>query len=151
MGSLSPARGLSTAKTAGLIELIHNKLGYSALLVGGPDEKDRGAEIMKACKAPIVNGGVTQSIRDFAAILDLCRLVIVSDGPAYHVCMALHKDTIVFVGPSSAGELDAYRCAVKIIPQDGCACLCRENCLLGESCLDRIPNDRFLRVIQGHF
>lgn len=145
------AKQLSVAKTAELAEALHRGLGQQLMLLGGADEAERNAQILKASKVPLIDGGTEHPIRGFAAILDLCRVVITADTLAFHIAMALHKDTVVFVGPTSAAELDSYRCAVKLAPASACRCFYKAACTQPASCLDSIPSDRFVNAAGGFF
>jgi heptosyltransferase-2 len=98
--------------------------GKQVLLLGGPEETERHAELMAACRGlPVFDGGTGNSMRAFAAKVDLCDLVVTGDTMALHIAVARRKPVVALFGPTSATEIHLYGRGEKIAPAD-LDCLC---------------------------
>jgi len=62
----------------------------------------------------VINTGSDNSLRDFAALLNLCGLVITGDTLALHLAAALKKEIAVLFGPTSHNEIELYGLGKKI-------------------------------------
>ena len=83
------------------------KLGsdkYNLLLLGGPEETEIIKQLEKEYKF-LINTGCDNSLLEFAAIVDLCDLVITADTLALHIATALDKKIIALFGPTSQMKL----------------------------------------------
>lgn len=91
-----------------LAERIHSDSGGRVMVLYGPDDQSRAQEVMAAFKTPYIDAGARPSMMQFAAILDLCDLVVTGDTFALHAALALGKSVVCLVGPTSAQELELY-------------------------------------------
>lgn len=92
-----------------LIDLIkknHPEVGI--LLFGGPEEIDFNKDILKKVNDNVVNTGCNNSLNEFAAFINLCEVFFTPDSLGMHISIALEKNTIVSVGPTSPWELEVY-------------------------------------------
>lgn len=147
-GKRWPAKQLSEEKTASLLEALHRRFNRPLILLGGREETERNRKILQKTKAPVLDPGTEHDIRSFASILDLCEAVLTTDSLAFHLATALDKKTAVLVGPTSPSELDVFGKGLKLLPEKGCSCFYQSRCMLAESCLDLIPEERFVRALE---
>ena len=99
-----PSKGWPLSKWQELIEKLGSKK-YNLLLLGGPEE----VAIIKQLKKEfnfLVDTGCDNSLLEFAAIVDLCDLVITSDTLALHIATALDKKIIALFGPHQLAKLN---------------------------------------------
>jgi ADP-heptose:LPS heptosyltransferase len=82
--------------------------GVGILLLGGPEEVDLNARIIKAVNGKVVDGGCHNSLLQFAALVQAVDVLLTSDSLAMHIGVALAKPTVVLVGPTSPWELDVF-------------------------------------------
>jgi heptosyltransferase-2 len=109
--------------------------GHGVVLLGGPEEVERHAVLMRgAAGRPVFDAGNRNPFGRFAALLELCRVVVTSDSLAVHVAAARRVPAVVLFGPTSAAEIELYGRGVKITPP-GLDCLC---CYLPRC--DKVPH-----------
>ena len=54
------------------------------------------------------------SLREFAAVINRCAVLVSSDSLAMHFGVALNKRLVVFFGPTSAAEIELYGLGEKL-------------------------------------
>lgn len=142
-----PAKQISPAKAARLLDAL-KAFQRPLMLLGGSDEAQRNAEIVKAARPGLIDPGVSHDLRSFAALIELCEVVISTDSLAFHVATALGKKTVVLVGPTSSAELDAFGRGRKIAPALGCDCFYRPRCLRPTSCLEEMSEGEVVAAVE---
>jgi heptosyltransferase-2 len=94
------------------------------LLLGGPEEVQRHADLLAgAAGKPVFDAGNDNPYGRFAALLQLCAVVVTGDSLAVHVAAARKVPAVVLFGPTSAAEIELYGRGEKITPP-GLDCLC---------------------------
>ncbi|HSW54471.1 MAG TPA: glycosyltransferase family 9 protein [Ignavibacteriaceae bacterium] len=145
VGTKWPSKGWPLKRWKELI----NKLGndqYNLLLLGGPEETEIISQLEKEYKY-LINTGCDNSLLEFAAIVDLCDLVITADTMALHIATALEKKIIALFGPTSANEIELYGKGIKLFSPEGCSCYYRKYCSEEISCMERITGDMVVDAI----
>ncbi|MCB9905804.1 MAG: glycosyltransferase family 9 protein [Planctomycetes bacterium] len=87
------------------------------LVLGGPDERERNARILAGLESAGlvgVDGGTDNTLFDFAAIVDLCDLLVTSDSLALHVGVAREVPIVAFFAPTSEAEIELYGLGEKV-------------------------------------
>jgi ADP-heptose:LPS heptosyltransferase len=93
----------------GLIKLLHAAHpDVGILLLGGPEEVELNARILEDAGDSVVDGGCTNSLTEFASLVNTVDVLLTSDSLAMHIGVALKKSTVVLVGPTSPWELDVF-------------------------------------------
>ena len=112
-----PSKAWSPEK---VMEFIKNarKKGYEIILFGGPDEVEK----LNALAAQLDKKGIKvyqnnpkNTIKEFAALVNICRAMICSDSFALHISLALKKPTIGLFFCTSPSEVEDYGLLKKII------------------------------------
>ncbi|MBE0571817.1 MAG: glycosyltransferase family 9 protein [Ignavibacteriaceae bacterium] len=145
VGTKWPGKGWSFKSWQELTE----KLGtdkYNLLLLGGPEEIAITNQL-KAEYKYLINTGCGNSLLEFAAIVDLCDLVITADTLALHIATALEKKIVALFGPTSANEIELYGKGIKLFSPGGCSCYYRKYCSEDKSCMERITVDMVVDAI----
>jgi heptosyltransferase II len=113
---------LSVDQTIHLIEKIAKKSKARMILFGGPEEEERNRDIIKKSSVPLIDAGCKNPLRKFAALVDLCDVVVTSDSLAMHIAIALGKKTVALFYPTSAAEIELYSKGKKIIAKGKSYC-----------------------------
>lgn len=122
-----------------LINLLRKNFpGVKILLYGGPAEVARNKYLMNKSKSSVIDTGCNNTIREFAALLNLSNIVITGDTLALHLALALRKKVVALVGPTSAAELDLYGRGIKITADIPCLGCYRTRCDIKPDCMDLI-------------
>jgi len=83
--------------TSMLIE-IANSSKLPIVLVGGPDDRQKGEQIIKASKQSVVNSCGEYSLNESAAIINFSNKVLTSDTGMMHIASAFHKEILSLWG-----------------------------------------------------
>jgi heptosyltransferase-2 len=145
VGTKWPSKEWPLKRWKELIEKL-NSDKYNLLLLGGPEE----IEIIKLLTKEynyLLDTGCDNSLLEFAAIVDLCDLVVTADTLALHIATALEKNIIALFGPTSTNEIELYGKGIKLISPDGCKCYYRKYCSEEISCMEKISPDMVIESI----
>ncbi|HLQ37692.1 MAG TPA: glycosyltransferase family 9 protein, partial [Planctomycetota bacterium] len=113
----------TSAHQAAFLRLMTDA-GAAVLLLGGPEEVQRHRQLLASCHGrPVFDAGNRNSYGRFAALLELCGVVVTGDSLAVHVAAARRVPAVVLFGPTSAAEIELYGRGTKIVPP-GLDCLC---------------------------
>ncbi len=133
----------------GLAELIENKLPDARILLyGGPEEAERNS-LMRQANPDLVDTGCGNSIREFAALMGLCDILVTGDTLAMHIGVALGKKAVVLFGPTSHHEIELYGRGVKVVPPLPCVCCYRPSCQTRPTCMESISPETVLSAIES--
>jgi ADP-heptose:LPS heptosyltransferase len=147
VGSKWPSKGWPIKRWQELIKELGAEK-YNLLLLGGPEE----VETIKQLTAEfnyIIETGCDNSLLEFAAIVDLCDLVITADTLALHIATALQKKIIALFGPTSANEIELYGRGIKLSFPKGCKCYYRKYCSEEVSCMEKITCEMVIEAIDS--
>ena len=147
-GSRWKGKILSVEKTIGLAKELSKNFSCTLLLFGGPQERGRNGTIARELGNLIVDAGTDHPLREFAALVNLCDILITSDSLALHLGVALGKNVIVFFGPTSAAEIDLYGRGIKLKSKKHCGCFYNDNCTVKPWCTETIPLENFVNGVK---
>lgn len=147
IGTKWPSKGWPLSRWKELIEKLSTS-NYNLFLLGGPEEIETINQLKKEYKF-LFDTGCHNSILEFAAIVDLCDLVITADTLALHVATALEKNIIALFGPTSVNEIELYGKGIKLSSPDGCKCFYRKYCSEEVSCMEKITPVMVLEAISS--
>ena len=123
------------------------KEGRRVVLLGGPQEKERNEIIEKSISGKIYNPGCHHTIKQFAAIMGHCDLVMTGDTLAMHIAIAMKKEVVVFFASTCAAEIELYGRGTKLVSELECAPCYLRLCPIDEKCMKIFPVDRILEQI----
>ena len=92
--------------------------GYNVLLFGGPNEVEahrKLAEELKKEGIDIYQNKPSNTKKEFASLVNLCKVMICSDSLSLHVALSLKKETIGLFFCTSPDEVEGYKYLKKII------------------------------------
>ncbi len=86
---------------------------------------------------------------EFAAIVDMCDLIVTADTLALHIATALDKKIVALFGPTSANEIELYGQGIKLSSKEGCNCYYRKYCSQEISCMEKITSEMVFEAINS--
>jgi len=127
---------------AATIDELQSGHDVRCVLLGGPDETARCAQIAAACRnAPINLAGQT-SLRALVAVLAKADAVLCHDSGAMHVAVALDRPVVCLVGPTNPARTGPYRRPDAVVRLDlDCApCYLRKlsHCRFDHRCMEEL-------------
>ncbi len=131
-----------------LSERLHKGLNATVLLLHGPEDTARAAAIRTGVSIPIVDTGGDNTLPQFAAIVNLCSVVVTGDTLALHIAVGLGKRVVVFVGPTSAAELELYEQGVILQGDVDCLGCYLPDCDRQPDCMESIDVETVYQSIR---
>jgi len=137
---------LTEEKTAELADTLINELHAQVVLFGGPKERERNNKIKRLTKNKLIETGCNNTFLEFAALLDLCDIIISSDSLVMHMAIALKKNVIPFFGPTPASEIELFGRGKKIVGNVPCIVCYLPNCDVRPTCMDTITVNEIINA-----
>jgi len=124
------------------------ELGYSVLLLGGPEETRRHAELLQSAPdGVVVDAGNHNTLRQFAAKVGLCSAIVTGDTMALHIATALSVPVAALFGPTSHAEIELFGSGTKLYAEQLDCLGCYSDCDRQPNCQDLITVDRVVDAI----
>jgi len=142
-------KNLRRERIVELIKLLRAELAVKIILLGGPLEEEINRYIKKCMGHEVIDAGCGNTLKDFAALINRCSLVIASDTLAMHMAIALKKPVIALFGPTCSQEIDLYGAGCKIISGAKCGPCYKKKCYNDITCMDMIGLDKILEAAKG--
>jgi len=118
------------------------------LILSGPDEAELKADWLRRCKVPVVDAGHDNPYGRFAALINLCEVVVTGDTLALHLALALRKQVVALVGPTSKAEIELYGRGVALSGEVPCLGCYLPDCDVRPSCMESLSSDAVFSVIE---
>jgi len=147
---LYPNKKMTIDQHVALIEKLSAMKDVSLVLLGGSEDTERNAEIVRRVGKKVVSTPTTQGVRRGICYENLCDIVITGDSFGMHVAIGLTKYVIAWFGLSCWSEIDLYDRGVKLIP-DGleCAPCWKKVCPYDLECIQMIDMEGVVRAVEG--
>jgi heptosyltransferase-2 len=131
---------------AWLAGAVRERLGGTAIVLGGPEDRDRAEEVLGLSPGTALDGGV-HDVLDFAAIVGMLDAIVTGDTLAMHLAIALGVPAVVLFGPTVPQEIELYGRGVKLTTSSDCAPCYRRACDRSPSCMDAIEPEEVFRAL----
>jgi len=138
-------------KEASFLELarrLADELGVRPLLIGGAAEQDFMLRLQDALPVGGVCAGPNRSLRQTAALIGCCRVLVTGDTLAFHLATAQQVPVIVLLGPTSAAELDVYGRGAKIVSPIPCIGCYLTDCDIDPDCMQLISASHVFEAVK---
>jgi heptosyltransferase-2 len=146
---LYPNKKLSVEQHVVLIRKLASDAGIRLLLLGGPEDTERNAEIARQVGSAVLNTPSTEGVRRGICYENVCDLVVSGDSFGMHVAIALKKFVIAWFGVSCPPEIDLYDRGVKLIPEGlACSPCWKHECPYNLECIQMVDLDRIVQEIR---
>lgn len=133
---------------ARLAERAHREWKARVVLMAGPEEQEIAERVRRFCRAPVLNTGGRHSLREFAAFVEACRLLVTGDTLALHLALALKRRVVALFGPTCSQEIDLFQLGEKVISPIDCAPCYRRTCEQKPHCMESLTVDRVWEAAQ---
>lgn len=119
------------------------------LLLGGPAERERNRRILRKTRGAVIDGGCENTLGQFAALVQLCDVVVTGDTTALHLAIGLKRKVVALFGPTCAQEIELYGRGVKISSSLSCAPCYRRSCETSPNCMEAISAEEVVKKVRG--
>jgi ADP-heptose:LPS heptosyltransferase len=144
---LYPNKKMTIEQHVELINRLYEVPGIRLVLLGGPEDTYRNAEIVRHVGDRVINTPTTEGLRKGICCENLCDVVITGDSLGMHIAIGLKKYVIVWFGVSCWTEVDLFERGVKLIPYGlYCSPCWKKECPYNLECIQMIDLD----AIVGH-
>jgi heptosyltransferase-2 len=144
---LYPNKKMTIDQHVDLLGRLSGIPGIRLVLVGGPEDTVRNAEISRRVGPGVHNTPTTGGVRRGLCYINLCDVVITGDSFGMHAAVGLKKYVIAWFGLSCWTEVDLFDRGVKLIPHGlHCAPCWKQTCPYDLECIRMIDLD----MIVGH-
>lgn len=131
-----------------LINRLSKVDGIKLVLLGGPEDADRNAEIHRIVGEKVINTPTMEGLRRGICYENICDVVITGDTYGMHLAIALKKYVLVWFGVSCWTEIDLYDRGVKLIPEGlECSPCWKQECPYNLECIQMIDLDRIYKLV----
>jgi ADP-heptose:LPS heptosyltransferase len=145
---LYPNKKMTIDQHIVLIERLAKVPGVRLLLLGGPEDALRNAEIARQVGNLVLNTPTMEGVRRGLCYINLADCVISGDSFGMHAANALGKYVIVWFGVSCATEIDLFGRGKKIIPRDlVCSPCWKRECPYNLECIDMIDLNEIVSAV----
>lgn len=129
-----------------LVSLLSGR--YPVVLFGGRLEKELMSRLQAKSRPSVISAGWDNSLVEFFALLNLCRVVVTSDTLALHAATGLKKKVVALFGPTSAAEIADYGRVHKLVAPVACVCCYRLTCPDYPKCMQAITPEKVAGVVK---
>jgi len=147
-GRVFANKNLKKEKIVDLIKLLSVEIDARMILLGGPFEKNINEYIKKAAGNRVIDSGCGNSLKEFAALINNCGMVIAADTLAMHIAIALKKPVVALFGPTCSQEISLYGRGYKIVTKAKCAPCYKNKCDKKPTCMDTISLEEIAKSVK---
>jgi heptosyltransferase-2 len=144
---LYPNKKLTIDQHVRLIRALSGIPNVKLVLVGGPEDTERNAEIARIAGGAAINTPTTEGVRRGLCYIDICDAIVTGDSFGMHASIGLGKFVIAWFGVTCPGEIDLYDNGVRIVPAGlECSPCWKRGCPFDLECVRAVDLD----AIRGH-
>ena len=119
---------------------VEAELGRPAVLLGGPADRPRVEAVAKLAPRA-VDVGASESVLEFAALVERCGAVVGGDTLGMHVALAREVPVVAIFGSTCPQEIELYGRGERIVPEIACHPCYKRACDFSPSCADVVSAD----------
>jgi ADP-heptose:LPS heptosyltransferase len=139
---LYPNKKLSVDQHVLLLERLSGIEGVRCVLLGGPEDTLRNAEIIRRVGKKALGTPTTDGVRRGICYENICDLVISGDSFGMHIAIGLKKHVVAWFGVSCWTEIDLYDRGIKLIPEGlDCSPCWKRSCPYNLECIQMVDLD----------
>jgi len=146
---LYPNKKMTIEQHVALIEELYKISGVQLALLGGPEDTERNAEIVRRVGNKVLNTSTMEGVRRGLCYENICDVVITGDSFGMHAAIGLKKYVIVWFGLSCWSEIDLYDRGIKLIPEGlHCAPCWKKVCPYNLECIQMIDLQKIIDEVK---
>lgn len=150
--NLYPNKKMTIEQHIYLISKLLEKEKYKVVLLGGPEDTERNAEIYSHFEGKIINTPTVGGVRKGACYESVPQLVITGDSFGMHLAIALKKHVLVWFGLSCWTEIELYNRGKKYFQENlNCSPCWKKKCPYDLECIKNIDLDQILTDVDEFF
>ncbi len=148
---LFPNKKMTVDQHIVLINKLSQIPGIRLVLVGGPEDTQRNAEIMRSVGKNGLSTPSTEGVRRGLCYINICDVIISGDSFGMHAAIGLKKHIVVWFGVSCWTEIDLYDRGIKLIPEGlECSPCWKRACPYNLECIQMIDLDAIVDQIRQY-
>ena len=150
--NLYPNKKLTVEQHIKIIEKLLSYNLFKIVLLGGPEDTERNAQIYSKFEGKIINTPSNMGLRRGACFENVADVVITGDSFGMHLAIALKKYVIAWFGLSCWTEIDLFDRGIKIYPENlECSPCWKKECPFNLECREMIDLDKIVNeVVYNH-
>jgi heptosyltransferase-2 len=129
-----------------LVEKLLDNYNCAVLLYGSSDEIEINGKL-NSISQKVFDTGSDNSLREFAALINLSDILITGDTLGLHIATALKKKVVCIFGPTSHNEIEDYGIILKIKPDMDCLVCYKNSCNFVPNCMENVTADMVYNTI----
>lgn len=141
------------ARFSRAIDALSLEISASSLVVGGPSERRRCAEVRAGCTTPVADLSGATGLRELVELLRGAALVVAHDSGVTHLAAALDRPLVCICGPTDPRRTGPYRRIGDVVrlPLPCSPCLLRElsACPHSHRCMNDLSVDEVLAACRS--
>ncbi len=146
---LYPNKKMTIEQHVSLINRLSAVSGVRCVLVGGPEDTLRNAEIQRQVGDKGISTPTTEGLRRGLCYINICDVVISGDSFGMHAALGLKKYVIVWFGVSCWTEIDLFDRGEKLIPEGlKCSPCWKRECPYNLECIQMIDLEKIVRLVE---
>ncbi|MBI3194871.1 MAG: glycosyltransferase family 9 protein [Ignavibacteriae bacterium] len=148
---LYPNKKMTIDQHVILINELSKQENLKLVLLGGPEDTERNAEIVRRVDDKVVDTPTTEGLRRGICYENICDVVISGDSFGMHVAIGLKKHVIAWFGVSCPQEIDLYERGVKLIPESlHCSPCWKHQCPYNLECVQMIDLEKIVMEVDTY-
>jgi ADP-heptose:LPS heptosyltransferase len=148
---LYPNKKMTVDQHVELITQLTEAGGLKLVLLGGPEDTVRNAEIARRVGNRVVSTPTTEGVRRGLCYINVCDIVISGDSFGMHAAIGLKKEIVVWFGVSCWTEIDLFDRGIKLIPEGlACSPCWKRVCPFNLECIERIDLSAIVHRVKDY-
>lgn len=147
---LYPNKKLTVDQHVVLICELAKRKNIRVLLLGGPEDTMRNAEIQRQAGTLAVSTPTEEGLRRGLCYVNVCDVVISGDSFGMHAAIGLKKHVIVWFGVSCPQEIDLFDRGIKLIPEGlACSPCWKRECPYDLECIQMVDLEKIVGEVDA--
>ncbi len=148
---LYPNKKMTIDQHVELINRLYDTPNTILVLVGGPEDTERNAEIVRRVGNKVHSTPTNEGVRRGICYENICDIMITGDSFGMHVAIGLKKYVIAWFGLSCWSEIDLYDRGLKLVPAGlHCAPCWKKQCPYDLECIQMIDVERIVMEVKRY-
>ena len=146
---LYPNKKLTVDQHVLLIERLSRVPGVRCVLLGGPEDMLRNAEIARRVGSKVMSTPTGEGVRRGIIYENLCDIVVSGDSFGMHIAIGLKKRVVAWFGVSCWTEVDLFDRGIKLIPEGlECSPCWKRSCPYNLECIQMVDLDAIVAEVE---
>jgi ADP-heptose:LPS heptosyltransferase len=146
---LYPNKKMTIEQHVRLVDMLAGISRLKIVLVGGPEDTQRNAEIVRRVGEKVISTPTTEGVRRGLCYVNICDVVISGDSFGMHMAIGLKKHVIVWFGVSCHQEIDVFERGLKLVPHGlDCSPCWKRECPYNLECIQMISLEAMVMEVE---